>query len=121
MESLIPRHPVGAGRIGKKGLPGCRVTARHHVGCSNSCPARLANLPVAFSKRSAPLRKTTFTTFISCPPPTSAMITRMNADCGAWVCGLLEVGPNDRVLEVGFGPGVVIQRLAKLAEHVVGV
>jgi ubiquinone/menaquinone biosynthesis C-methylase UbiE len=28
---------------------------------------------------------------------------------------LLEVGPNDRVLEVGFGPGVVIQCLSKLA------
>jgi hypothetical protein len=40
---------------------------------------------------------------------------RMNADCGAWVSDLLEVGPNDSVLEVGFGPGVTIQRLSRLA------
>jgi ubiquinone/menaquinone biosynthesis C-methylase UbiE len=51
------------------------------------------------------------------------IMARMNADCGAWVCGLLEVGPNDRVLEVGFGPGVVIQRLSNLATagHVAGI
>jgi ubiquinone/menaquinone biosynthesis C-methylase UbiE len=42
------------------------------------------------------------------------IMARMNADCGAWVVGLLEVGQNDSVLEVGFGPGVVIQRLSKL-------
>jgi ubiquinone/menaquinone biosynthesis C-methylase UbiE len=40
---------------------------------------------------------------------------RMNAACGAWVSDLLEVGPNDSVLEVGFGPGVTIQRLSRLA------
>ena len=51
------------------------------------------------------------------------IMARMNADCGAWVCGLLEVGPTDRVLEVGFGPGVVIQRLSNLATagHVAGI
>ena len=38
-----------------------------------------------------------------------------NENCGAWVAGLLEIGPNDSVLEVGFGPGVIIQRLSKLA------
>ena len=38
------------------------------------------------------------------------IMARMNADCGAWVSDLLKVGPNDSVLEVGFGPGVVIQR-----------
>jgi ubiquinone/menaquinone biosynthesis C-methylase UbiE len=50
-------------------------------------------------------------------------MARTNADCGAWVIDLLEVTPNDRVLEVGFGPGVVIQRLAKLAAagHVAGI
>ena len=42
------------------------------------------------------------------------IMARMNADCGAWVTGLLELRPNDRVLEVGFGPGVVIQRLSNL-------
>ena len=50
-------------------------------------------------------------------------MARMNVDCGTWVTHLLEIGPNDRVLEVGFGPGVVIQHLAKLAVagHVVGI
>ena len=50
------------------------------------------------------------------------IMARMNADCGAWVGDLLEVGPNDSVLEVGFGPGMVIQRLSKLAAagHVAG-
>jgi ubiquinone/menaquinone biosynthesis C-methylase UbiE len=43
------------------------------------------------------------------------IMARMNADCGIWVIDLLEIRPNDEVLEVGFGPGVVIQRLAKLA------
>jgi ubiquinone/menaquinone biosynthesis C-methylase UbiE len=51
------------------------------------------------------------------------IMARMNAECGAWVCDLLQVGPNDSVLEVGFGPGVVIQRLSKLARggHVAGI
>jgi SAM-dependent methyltransferase len=43
------------------------------------------------------------------------IMARMNADCGAWVSDLLDVRPGDRVLEVGFGPGVIIQRLATLA------
>jgi ubiquinone/menaquinone biosynthesis C-methylase UbiE len=51
------------------------------------------------------------------------IMARTNADCGAWVSDLLDVGPGDRVLEVGFGPGVTIQHLAKLAAagHVAGV
>ena len=51
------------------------------------------------------------------------IMARTNADCGSWVSDLLEVGPNDSVLEVGFGPGVVIQRLSKLAAagHVAGI
>ncbi|WP_429024206.1 class I SAM-dependent methyltransferase [Bradyrhizobium sp. I1.14.4] len=50
-------------------------------------------------------------------------MARANADCGAWVTGLLEVEPDDSVLEVGFGPGVVIQRLSKLmpAGRVAGI
>jgi ubiquinone/menaquinone biosynthesis C-methylase UbiE len=43
------------------------------------------------------------------------IMARMNADCGAWVSEVLEIGPRDSVLEVGFGPGVVIQRVLKLA------
>jgi ubiquinone/menaquinone biosynthesis C-methylase UbiE len=51
------------------------------------------------------------------------IMARTNADCGTWISDLLEVAPNDSVLEVGFGPGVVIQRLSKLAAagHVVGI
>src|SRR6516162_6299545 len=51
------------------------------------------------------------------------IMARTNADSGAWVADLLEVTANDRVLGVGFGPGVVLQRLAKLAAagHVAGI
>ncbi|HYG88512.1 MAG TPA: methyltransferase domain-containing protein [Azospirillum sp.] len=51
------------------------------------------------------------------------IMARMNENCGAWVVDLLEIGPNDSVLEVGFGPGVVIQRLAILASagHIAGI
>ena len=51
------------------------------------------------------------------------IMTRTNADCGVWVTELLEVEPNDTVLEVGFGPGVIVQRLSKLASrgHVAGI
>ena len=51
------------------------------------------------------------------------IMARTNADCGCWVSDLLEVGPNDRVLEVGFGPGVIIQRLSQLAVagHIAGI
>ena len=43
------------------------------------------------------------------------IMAHMNADCGAWVSDLLEIGPKDSVLEVGFGPGAVIKRISKLA------
>ena len=51
------------------------------------------------------------------------IMARMNVDCGTWVADLLEVTRNDRVLEVGFGPGVVIERLAKRATvgHISGI
>lgn len=32
----------------------------------------------------------------------------------AWVVGLLDVRPTDRVLEIGFGPGLAIARLSRL-------
>jgi ubiquinone/menaquinone biosynthesis C-methylase UbiE len=52
-----------------------------------------------------------------------AIMARMNDECGAWVLGLLAIEPQDRILEVGFGPGVVIQNLVRLmpAGHVAGV
>jgi tRNA G46 methylase TrmB len=51
------------------------------------------------------------------------IMAHTNADCGAWVTELLEIGPCDSVLEVGFGPGVIIQRLSKLAAagHIAGI
>jgi len=51
------------------------------------------------------------------------IMAHTNADCGAWVTELLEIGSCDSVLEVGFGPGVIIQRLSKLAAagHIAGI
>jgi ubiquinone/menaquinone biosynthesis C-methylase UbiE len=47
-----------------------------------------------------------------------AIMARMNVDFGTWVAGLLEVGPGDSVLEVGFGPGAVVRRLSEMAPNV---
>lgn len=41
------------------------------------------------------------------------IMARTNRKCAAWVVGLLEVHPNDRVLELGFGPGLGIELLAQ--------
>ena len=51
------------------------------------------------------------------------IMAHTNENCGAWVVDLLEIGQNDSVLEVGFGPGVIIQRLSKLASagHIAGI
>ena len=51
------------------------------------------------------------------------IMARTNQKVAAWAIDLLGVNPSDRVLEVGFGPGVGIQRLAKSASsgRVVGV
>jgi SAM-dependent methyltransferase len=38
-----------------------------------------------------------------------------------WVTSLLDIGPADRVLEIGFGPGIAISELAKRAGHVYGI
>jgi ubiquinone/menaquinone biosynthesis C-methylase UbiE len=40
---------------------------------------------------------------------------RTNAAAGAWASDLLAIGPNDNVVEVGFGPGVLIRHLSNLA------
>lgn len=46
-----------------------------------------------------------------------------NRKRNVWAVGLLDVQPTDRVLEIGFGPGVAIQELARRATSglVVGV
>jgi SAM-dependent methyltransferase len=38
-----------------------------------------------------------------------------NRKRNVWAVGLLEVGPGDRVLEIGFGPGLAIRELSRLA------
>lgn len=46
-----------------------------------------------------------------------------NRERNVWAVGLHEVQPDDRVLEVGFGPGIAIREFARRATHrlVVGV
>ncbi len=46
-----------------------------------------------------------------------------NRERNVWAVGLLDVQPDDRVLEIGFGPGVAIRELARCATRglVVGV
>jgi ubiquinone/menaquinone biosynthesis C-methylase UbiE len=51
------------------------------------------------------------------------IMAHTNKKVAAWAIGLLGVRPTDRVLEVGFGPGVGIELLAEVASSgpVVGV
>jgi ubiquinone/menaquinone biosynthesis C-methylase UbiE len=51
------------------------------------------------------------------------IMANSNKACGTWVTDILEVLPHDSVLEVGFGAGVIIKRLSKLASagHVAGI
>jgi len=51
------------------------------------------------------------------------VMVRTNQKCAAWVIDLLGIQPNDSVLEVGFGPGVGIELLARLVSggYVAGI
>lgn len=49
------------------------------------------------------------------------IMARMNAPCAASLLALLRIGPNDRVLEIGFGSGVGIALAARTAAAVAGV
>jgi hypothetical protein len=51
------------------------------------------------------------------------IMTRMNRNMAARAIALLDVQPHDRVLEIGFGPGVGIELLARVVSsgRVVGV
>ncbi|GAB1509500.1 class I SAM-dependent methyltransferase [Actinophytocola sp. KF-1] len=44
-----------------------------------------------------------------------------NRQRNRWVVSLLDVGPDDRVLEIGFGPGVALAELAQRSRHVHGI
>jgi ubiquinone/menaquinone biosynthesis C-methylase UbiE len=49
---------------------------------------------------------------------------RSNRQCNSWVVSLLDVQPTDRVLEIGFGPGLAIAELSRRlgdSGHVCGI
>jgi ubiquinone/menaquinone biosynthesis C-methylase UbiE len=52
-----------------------------------------------------------------------AIMARMNEPFGNWVLDQLAVQPTDHLLEVGFGPGVIVRNLSRRAPegHVAGV
>lgn len=43
------------------------------------------------------------------------LMGRMNVGLNEWAVSMLDVQPDDRVLEIGYGPGVGIQKIAELA------
>jgi len=43
------------------------------------------------------------------------IMARTNEKCATWVVALLDIQPNEKVLEIGFGPGVGIQLLVRWA------
>jgi ubiquinone/menaquinone biosynthesis C-methylase UbiE len=51
------------------------------------------------------------------------IMARTNVRCGVWASDLLQIRPGDNVLEIGFGPGAVVQHLSTLVQtgHVAGV
>lgn len=46
------------------------------------------------------------------------VMARMNRQAAAWGIGLLGLRANERVLEIGFGPGVAIELLARAAPDI---
>lgn len=40
-----------------------------------------------------------------------------NLERNAWAISLLNLQPSDRVLEIGFGPGVTIQKMSEMVSH----
>lgn len=41
-------------------------------------------------------------------------MARMNRNIAVWLINLLDIKPNDTVLEIGFGPGIAIGQMADL-------
>jgi ubiquinone/menaquinone biosynthesis C-methylase UbiE len=58
-----------------------------------------------------------------CGKLVARLISRVNRQANEWTLGLLEIHPTDKVLEVGFGPGLAIEKAATIATHgwVIGV
>jgi hypothetical protein len=50
-------------------------------------------------------------------PRPPGLLARTNHKCAVWAIGLLDIKPNDKVLEVGFGPGLGIQFAAGLTSR----
>lgn len=46
---------------------------------------------------------------------------RSNLERNDWVLSLLQIEPVDRILEIGFGPGVTVGKVASMAAEVVGI
>ncbi len=46
---------------------------------------------------------------------------RSNIERSDWTLSLLKIKPTDRILEIGFGPGIAIGKAAKIAAEVVGI
>jgi ubiquinone/menaquinone biosynthesis C-methylase UbiE len=49
------------------------------------------------------------------------IMARKNAERARWVVDQLDLRPDSRVLEVGFGPGVAVAEVARRAAHVAGI
>jgi SAM-dependent methyltransferase len=49
------------------------------------------------------------------------LMARKNLALNGWIAELADVGPGDRALEVGFGPGLLVARLSERAAFVAGV
>jgi ubiquinone/menaquinone biosynthesis C-methylase UbiE len=45
------------------------------------------------------------------------LLSRVNRQANEWTLGLLDIHPTDQVLEVGFGPGLAIQKAATMASQ----
>lgn len=45
------------------------------------------------------------------------IMARTNKPCAAWVVMLLDIQPQDQVLEIGFGPGVAVELMTRLTPN----
>ena len=43
-----------------------------------------------------------------------------NRDANYWTVGLLDIKPTDHVLEIGFGPGLAIQKVVAIVKRTCG-